>query len=63
MHSVNPTTRRELSDETVRLQAEALRAYVARGGSASRWLDSRDILPGDRAAVLLAWADLEEHVA
>ena len=49
----------ELDAEAVRLQAEALRAYVARGGAASRWLDSKDLTPEDRRRVLLAYGDLE----
>lgn len=34
--------------------------YVACGGAASRWLDSKDFLPADRAAILLAYSDLDE---
>lgn len=52
---------RELSDEAVLQQAEALVAFVRRGGSASRWLDSKDFLPRDRAAILLGWGDLEDE--
>lgn len=49
----------ELSPETVQHQARALADFIRRGGSASRWLDSKAFLPGDRAAILLVWADLE----
>ena len=52
---------REMSDEAVLHQAEALADYVNRGGSASRWLDSKDFTPADRAAVLVALHDLEDE--
>ncbi len=51
---------RELSDEQIREQAARLADFVCRGGSASRWLDSKGFLPGDRAAILVAWADIED---
>lgn len=54
------TGARELSDVEVRRQAEALAAYVTRGGNASRWLSSKGLAPADRRAVLLAWRDLED---
>jgi hypothetical protein len=43
----------------VRDQAEQLAAYVGRGGSAQRWLASKDFAPADRAAVVIAWQDFE----
>lgn len=52
---------RELSDEAVLHQAEALVVFMRRGGFASRWLDSKDFLPADRAAILLAWGDLQHE--
>lgn len=52
--------KRELSDEAVTYQAEALASYARRGGGVSRWLDSRDLLPGDREAILSAWARGQE---
>jgi hypothetical protein len=50
----------DLSPADVQLQAKALADFVRRGGSVSRWLDSKDFAPADRDAVLLAWADLED---
>lgn len=52
--------KRELSDADVRVQAEALRDYVSRGGAASLWLTSKGLLSGDRAAVLLALSDMDD---
>jgi hypothetical protein len=49
----------ELDDRAVHDQAEALAAFVRRGGSISRWLDSKGFLPDDRGRVLLAYADQE----
>jgi hypothetical protein len=51
---------RELNDAAVREQAACLAEYVRRGGSASRWLDSKDFSPADRVAVLVALGDAEE---
>ncbi len=55
------STFRELSAEAVRHEAEALRAYIARGGRASLWFDGKGFLPGDRAAILVAFGDLEDE--
>lgn len=55
--------KREFSDDAVFFQAEQLRDYSRRGGSVSAWLDSKDLLPGDRAAILRAWADMEEQAS
>ena len=47
--------RRELSDETALLQAQALRDYLARGGRGlAFWFKSKDLGPADRRAVLRA---------
>lgn len=54
---------RELSDASAYDQALQLAEYSRRGGSVSRWLDSKGFLPGDRAAILRAWADLEEQAS
>ncbi len=54
-----PIVARELSPEAVRHEARALADYVRRGGSASRWLDSKGFAEADRAAILTAWADVE----
>jgi len=51
---------RELSDDAVRDQAEQLRAFIARGGSGSRWFASKDLTFDDRARILVALGDLEE---
>ena len=48
---------RELSDEAVRHQAEALADFVSRGGSPSCWLETKDLVPADRAAILVALGD------
>jgi hypothetical protein len=42
---------RELSDETIGHQVDALQSYVARGGSAAVWLVTRDYAPADLAAI------------
>lgn len=55
--------KRELSDEAVAYQAEQFREYSQRGGGVSKWLDSKELLPGDRAAIFRAWADLEEQAS
>lgn len=54
---------RELSDEAVAHQAAQLADYAARGGAVSLWLDSKDLLPGDRQAILKAWNDMEEQAS
>ncbi len=54
---------RELTPAQVRAQAEALHAYVRRGGAASRWLDSKDLLPAGRAAIVLAESELDDEDA
>ncbi len=54
---------RELSDGAIAHQAEQLHDYMSRGGSASRWLASKDLAPADRAAVLVALGDLESGEA
>jgi hypothetical protein len=51
--------RRELSDAQILEQARACSDYVARGGSASRWIDSKDFRPADRRRVLVALSELE----
>lgn len=60
--------KRELSDEAVFHQARQLRAYSAKGGAVSRWLDSKDFAPADRDAILKAFyrldeADMEEQAS
>ena len=52
---------RELTKAQVHEQAMKLADFVRRGGSASRWLDSKQFLPADRAAILLvlAWTEKE----
>jgi hypothetical protein len=52
---------RELSDEAVQHEAEALRDYLRKPGNAgaSRWLDSKDFSPADRVAILTALHDME----
>jgi hypothetical protein len=56
---------RELSDVSVIEQARQLKAYSAKGGAVSAWLDSKEFLPADRAAILAQFfradeADMEE---
>jgi hypothetical protein len=55
--------KRELSDAAAHYQAEQLAEFSRRGGSVSAWLTSKDFLPGDRAAILRAWAALEEQAS
>lgn len=43
---------RELSDHVIVHQADAFENYVARGGSAARWLLSKDYGPEDLAAFI-----------
>jgi hypothetical protein len=62
-HAARARLKRELSDEAVQHQAEQLLEYAARGGAVSLWLDSKDFAAGDRAAVLWAWALLDEACA
>lgn len=45
----------------VREQAQALADYVSRGGPATRWLESKEFSGEDRAAVLLAYADMADE--
>ena len=46
---------RQLSEEAARLQAEALRDYLARGGRGPAfWFRSKDFSPADRRAILTA---------
>ena len=54
---------RELSPADVRHEAEALAGYLAKPGNrgASFWLTGKRFAPADRAAVLLALADLESE--
>jgi hypothetical protein len=54
------TLRRELSDAAVQHQARQLLDYSKRGGGVSRWLDSKDLLPGDRDAIFRAWRAMDE---
>ena len=54
-------TQEQLAPESVRLQAEALAAYLVRGGCATRWLDSKDLGLGDRARILVVVGDLEDE--
>jgi hypothetical protein len=58
-----PPTQAELTDEDVQLQAHALAGYVQRGGSASRWLDSKGFAQADRSAILIAYADVEDQAS
>jgi hypothetical protein len=55
--------RRELRDEAVFHQARALADFVARGGAASRWLDSKGFTSEDRVRVLVALLDLEDEAS
>ncbi len=56
---------REFSDAAIADQAEQLRDYLSKPDSrgASFWLDSKDLAPADRAAVLVALGDLESGEA
>jgi hypothetical protein len=47
-----------VTDDAVQHQAEALAAYLSRGGAATRWLDSKDLAPADRGRILVALTDL-----
>jgi len=53
---------RELSDEDVKLQAEACWRYLRKPGSrgASFWCSSKGFGPADRAAVLMALGEIDE---
>jgi hypothetical protein len=61
MHSDNPTTLRELSDEAVQHLAEAVLAYIRKPGNhgAAFLLDSKGLRPADRHAALLALSNLK----
>lgn len=56
---------RELSDAQVHSEAKQLAAYLAKPGNRGRtfWFDSKPFLPGDRGAIALAFADLDEDEA
>jgi hypothetical protein len=54
---------RELSDAGIEHQVAAFADHVRRGGSASRWLESKDFSEADRAAILAAYHDLEEEAS
>ena len=41
-----------MTNEEIRVQAEKLAHYVARGGNAARWLCSKDLTPKEQAAIL-----------
>jgi hypothetical protein len=51
---------RELSDQAIADQAAQLKAYSAKGGAVSRWLDGKDFAPADRAAILAQFFRLDE---
>lgn len=58
--------RRELSDEAIYQQAEQLKAYSAKGGAVSRWLDTKDFGQADRDAILAQFFradEADEHEA
>lgn len=54
--------RRELSDDDVRIQAEALQRYLAKRDNkgAEFWWASKGFEGADRAAILLALSDLDD---
>lgn len=54
---------RELSEESIRHQAEQLQEYVSRGGAASRWLASKDLSREDEARLLLVYSELDDECA
>lgn len=43
---------RELSDETVKYQAEALISYLCRGGTPDRWWNGKDFGDEDRDRIV-----------
>jgi putative metallopeptidase len=52
--------RRELTDTQVIEQAQAAQAHVKRGGSLSRWLDSKGFTGADRTAIVVAVSELDD---